>query len=96
MEHVLNIGINIDDKAIENAAINQCAKQIMQDIQSSVIDDYYGNSKSNYHRRLKEMVQENIDKFCEDNKDIIIEGAINQLVEKLSRTKAVKEKLGNL
>lgn len=96
MEHVLTVGINIDDVTVQNSVINQCTRKVMEDIQSSVLDGYYTGNKTVYQKKLRELVSESIDKFCENNKDFIINEAIIKLVEKLSRTKAVKEKLENL
>lgn len=39
------------------------------------------------------MVDSNIKEFLDDNKEIIIKEAVNQLAERLSRTKAAKEAL---
>ena len=39
------------------------------------------------------MVDSNIKEFLDNNKEIIIKEAVNQLAERLSRTKAVKEAL---
>ena len=43
--------------------------------------------------KIKEMVDSNIKEFLDNNKEIIIKEAVNQLAERLSRTKAVKEAL---
>lgn len=93
MEHVLQIGINVDDDAIRKAALDQCSKQIMDDIKRVVTN---GDRYARYDSKLLDMVNNHIGDFCEKHREVIIAGAINQLADKLAKTKAVKEHVRGL
>lgn len=84
MEHIVQFAVNIDDE------------QIAAEIRKDYMKELTGKcdaSTYQYHQKIKEMVDSNIKEFLDDNKEIIIKEAVNQLAERLSRTKAAKEAL---
>ena len=84
MEHILQFGINIDDEKIKNTIMAK----------GDVIEALTGNRNNGdytYSRSLKELVNNTMERFCEDNKQTIIDLAADRLAEKLSRTKVAKE-----
>ncbi len=94
MEHILQLGINIDDERIKNMVGAKAEKALNENVKSDVIEALTGKRDSNnweYSRRLESLVNDTMEKFCVDNKEEIINLAANRLVEKLSRTKAAKE-----
>ena len=94
MEHIVQFGINIDDtaikKAIENNVMNQVANNIRTDCMKSLVGRK-DISNYDYSQKLKDMVNDNIQDFFENNKSAIIDAASDKLADKLSKTKAVKE-----
>ncbi len=94
MEHILQFGINIDDERIKNMVEAKAEKALNEIVKSDVIEALTGKRNSNnweYLRELKSLVNDTMEKFCVENKEEIINLAADRLVEKLSRTKAVKE-----
>ena len=97
MEHILQIGISIDDEAIKKAVIETATKQVAEELRSSVSKSivekasYYGNTmKLNLdgERIVREVVAE--------YKDEIIAGAIKTVSETITRSKKYKEFLARL
>ena len=97
MEHLVQFTINVDDDNIRRAVEESARKQIISDLRRDVENIIFErNGYSKYDRPLKEMVRECIESVIAENKEFIIQEAIKGLVDKLSRTKAAKEALGNL
>lgn len=94
MEHILQFGINIDDEKIKNTVMAKVDKVVHEIVKGDVIEALTGNRNNGdytYSRSLKELVNNTMERFCEDNKQTIIDLAADRLAEKLSRTKVVKE-----
>lgn len=69
--------------------------QVVAEIKKDCMKQLIGNDNASayqYSQKIKDMVNDNIKSFLEENQTIIKE-AVNQLAEKLSRTKAAKEAL---
>lgn len=72
------------------------AMVVVAEIKKDCMKQLIGNdnvSAYQYSQKIKDMVNDNIKSFLEENKETIIKEAVNQLAEKLSRTKAAKEAL---
>ncbi len=94
MEHILQFGINIDDEKIKNTVMAKVDKVVHEIVKGDVIEALTGNRNNSdytYSRSLKELVNNTMERFCEDNKQTIIDLAADRLAEKLSRTKVAKE-----
>jgi hypothetical protein len=94
MEHIVQFGINIDDtaikKAIENNVMNQVAAQIKQDTMKSLTGKK-DCGKYEYTEKVKQLITETTEDFLQANREVIIEETAKKLVERLSKTKAVKD-----
>ena len=94
MEHIVQFGINIDDtaikKAIENNVMNQVASSIKNDAMKSLTGKK-NCTNFDYTSKLREILETVTCEFLEANKDEIIEETYKKLVERLSKTKAVKD-----
>lgn len=94
MEHTVMIGINVDDEAIkrniDHSIQRKVEESILNDVKQSITN---GNDYSSwaYKGRIEELIKEATNNFLENNSDKIIEMTSKKLVEKLARTKAVKE-----
>ena len=92
MEHIIQFGITIDDDAIkknvEASALNATVKMLTDELKAS-LPKTYGRSVD-WNRVAYNCVEE----FIEQNKAEIMDLAANKLVEKVYRTKAWKERVG--
>lgn len=96
MEHIVQFGISIDDNQIKKTIENNVRSQVVAEIKKDCMKQLIGNdnvSAYQYSQKIKDMVNDNIKSFLEENKETIIKETVNQLAEKLSRTKAAKEAL---
>lgn len=96
MEHVVQIGIGIDDEAIKERIVSKVSNEISDKLKVDVVQEITGSRYATaveYRRMLGRIVDETIEKCMEQYKDEIIEKAVTALADKLSRTKAVKEKI---
>lgn len=94
MEHIIQFGVTIDDEKIVKTAEAKVEKVINNVVKCDVYEALTGireYNKYEYSKRLMILVNNTMEKFCVDNKEEIINLAADRLVEKLSRTKAVKE-----
>lgn len=90
MEHIFNVAISIDDEGIEKKATDYCVQQIYRDMKGTVLNDgYYGG-------KLTAQAEMIIDRWLTAHKDEIIDVAAKRIADKISRTKAMKEKVGEL
>ena len=89
-EHVFQIGISIDDQAIREATLAQAAKTLSEEILNTCFKNQYGYRKGLSDDALK-LVEKNIDRVVEEQKDKIINAVVESLIEKISRSKAFKD-----
>ena len=98
MEHILQFGVNIDDEAIirniENSIQKKVENAILQDVKQRIVgSENYSNWS--YSRRIEGIIVDAATSFFVENKDRIIELTSDKLVDKLAKTKVVKEMLNN-
>ena len=98
MEHVVQFGISIDDEMIQKRIADNAERAITAEIQKKVESailtrsNYYGG----YRNSLGEVGEDIVYKWLESHKDEIIELAASKVAEKVSRSKAWKEKYGEV
>lgn len=94
MEHIVQFGVNIDDDAIRRTIENNIQKKvedaILQDVKESITGSKNYSSWA-YKDRMEKLISEATTQFLEDYKEEIIEKTSIKLVERLAKTKAVKE-----
>lgn len=96
MEHIVQFAVNIDDEQIKKTVERNVVTQVVAEIRKDCTKELTGKISPNtyqYSQRIKEIVDSNIKEFLDNNKEIIIKEAVNQLAERLSRTKAAKDAL---
>lgn len=94
MEHILQFGINIDDEKIKSTVMAKVDKVVHEIVKEDVIEAITGNRHNGdytYSQSLRELVNNTMERFYEDNKQAIIDLAADRLTEKMARTKAAKE-----
>lgn len=82
MEHILQIGVCVDDKAIEEGAMKSLSEKIGKKIEKEMFN-YYGNLSGVSKMIIKE--------WLDEHKEELLDKTADALLEYLKRTKAVKE-----
>lgn len=106
MEHIINLAFELDDDSIRKIAENSVQKEAEKIIKEIFLDQIapYGATQFGYNGRTRERdwstfdgrIEEVTMKFFEGKKDEIINLAAEKLVDSLRRTKAWKEKYGEV
>lgn len=90
MEHVVQIGIGIDDEAIKETIVKNIEKTICSDVKDDIRKTLFSNY-GYYTNGPSQFLKTQIDEFLEKNRDDILEMAADKLADKLSRTKKARE-----
>lgn len=97
MEHIIQFGINFDDKKITETVTAKAEQVILDDLKQKVSDTLFESRYYGGHGDPKNGVswwmRERVEDFLTANKDEIIKVAGRLIAEKLSRTKAARELL---
>lgn len=95
MEHVIQFGIGIDDRAIVQRVEENAEKVIIEDLKKEVKKAIFEVGNGWYDRDQVKgpsyWFEQRINEWLEEHKDEIIQVTSDKLADKLSRTKAVKE-----
>ncbi|HAU88320.1 MAG TPA: hypothetical protein DCW90_23450 [Lachnospiraceae bacterium] len=87
MEHILQIGVCVDDKAIEEGAMQSLSENLSRKIEKEMFD-YYGNLSGVSKMIAKE--------WLDEHKEELLSKTAELLLEYLKRTKAVKEMVSDV
>lgn len=85
MEHIVQIGVSVDDDRIEKAVVESATKAITKEMREHIFS-YYGGGLTG---TAEEIVQNCINEW----KPEIIEKAAEQVAESIKRSKAYREKV---
>lgn len=105
MEHIVQFGVNIDDRVIEKAVIANAEKTIINDLEKAIANEFFERPyRSSFDRNsnfsdtfgIRYWAKDVFKEFLEDNKEVIIDKAIKELASNMSKTKVVKEKLNKI
>lgn len=103
MQHIVNVAFDFDDNKITSSIESQVHKEVVgnitEEVKKIIFEKKWGYRKDYDDcdpAPLKRMVDDRISEILEENKDVIINGAIKILADKLSRTKQVKEAVNKL
>lgn len=94
MEHIVQFGISIDDDAIKKSIEKNVMSQVANSIRNDAMKAIVGRKKCTdfeYTEKLKAIIETVANEFLENNRDEIIEVTSKKLVDRLSKTKAVKD-----
>ena len=100
MQHIINVAFDFDDNAvkerIEKNVENEVINKIYSDIEGTIFRKnwYSGKIDHNDLEPTKEIVKSMCFDLVQDNKDLIIDCVIEQLVDHIKRTKKFKEAYG--
>lgn len=87
MEHIIQIGVSIDDKAIEDRVIKAATDEVLNLVKKTAA----GGSVWDSNGFIKELMKEEVKRLVDDNKAEIIANATKELARNMTNTKAVKE-----
>ena len=76
MEHIVQFGISIDDDKIKQTIENNVMQQVTGTIKNDCMKALVGRkdiTNYDYTQKIKDMINDNIQDFFEDNKDKIID-----------------------
>lgn len=97
MEHIVQFAVGIDDNAIVKNIMEHAEKVITDELTQQVRDKLFSSSYYARHATEKDPLSSYaeglINRYLDSHKDEIIEKAAIHLADKLSRTKAVKERI---
>ena len=88
MEHIIQFGVTVDDKRIENEIIKQATDSLMLNIKDMGKKDWTTNES-----KLTQIARDIISEYVEKHKDEIIHAAIDKLMINLTKTKKVKDSI---
>ncbi len=93
MEHILQIGINVDDEVIRRRIEDRAEKEVIEylknEVANHIFDIRWGGSRGDFSEFAKDVIRE----CFEDNKERIIKEAAEHLANRFVRTKMAKEYL---
>lgn len=93
MEHIVQFAIGIDDKAIQQRIEDNAYKDILK----ILVDDARRDLPKSYGAvNWRRLVDDAMQNFIQENKEVIIEAAAKELCESFKRTKAFKEKMSDI
>ena len=97
MEHIVQFCIGIDDECIREAIESKAEKEIMDELKAAAMRAVfkYDEWRRQPTRCPTEFFAEKVDAFLDKNRDELLRLAANRLVEKLVRTKAVKDMISD-
>lgn len=103
MEHIVQFAIGIDDKGIKERIEKSAEKQIIERLYHDIALSLTGNTRwteypisSEFEGAFRRVAKEAVDNAVNQNKDEIIKEAATILADRIFRTKAAKELLGNI
>ena len=92
MEHIIQIGIGIDDDAIAAKATDYAAKQIAKEIEKEIFRMGYGGNHLGFSDHFEELVKDTINGYKEE----IITRATEMVVRSITKSKQYKEFVASL
>lgn len=102
MEHIVQFAIGIDDKGIKERIERSAEKQIIERLYHDIALTLTNSTRwteypisGELQGAFKRVVKEAVENVTNQNKDEIIKEAATILADRLFRTKAAKELLGN-
>lgn len=98
MEHILHIGINVDDDVIRKRIEDKAEQQIIDSLRDDVINHIFDlrYHASVRHADFSDFAKDVIRECFDEHKEEIIKMAAEHLADRFVRTKTAKEYLGDV
>lgn len=81
MEHIIQFGVTIDDEAIKERVIANVSDRVWD----QVYREYFSWGRN------AEIVKISVDKFIDEHKEEVIEGAVKKVAESIAKSAACRE-----
>lgn len=91
MEHILNIGVVIDDDAVQRSVVKDLVNLFESRTYEAIRSKRGYYCPSSRDETLRSFAEDAIMKFFDEHKAELIEAAASIVAQRLSRTKAIKE-----
>lgn len=98
MEHILTVGITVEDDAVQRACVEQISSILVNDIRKAILKNTYATGYSASDRldyALNAVAAEKVERFIECHKEAIIDAAADRAAEKLAKSPKFKEAILN-
>lgn len=90
-EHIVQFGVGIDEDVIMERVYNSAEKAITEELKQEFKRVIFDTDRWGNRSGLTDWMQDKLNDFLTENRDVIIEKATALLVDKMSRMKVVKE-----
>lgn len=91
-EHVIQIGVSVDDDAIQSAILNHAANEVLKGLKDGFFRrGCYGKLEFDY--KIKDVISDETKKFLENNKDEFMRLLVSDVSDRLMRSKKFKEEV---
>ena len=91
-QHIVNVAFDFDDQKVreilEQSAVEDVENKLLGEIKEAIRGEGY--YRATEKEAMKSMVERQIDRFLEENRDTIIEVVVERLYERISRVKKVR------
>lgn len=95
-EHVVQFGVGIDEDVIMERVYKSAEKAIIEDLKKDFKTVIFDTDRWGNRSGLSDWMEEKLNEFLAQNRDVIVEKAVAALADKMSRTKAVKEAVAKI
>jgi len=90
-EHIVQFGVGIDEDVIMERVYKSAEKAIVEDVKKEFKNILFEHDRWGNKSGLTDWMEEKLNEFLAENRDVILEKAIATLADKMSRMKVVKE-----
>lgn len=102
MQHIVNVAFDFDDEKVRETAekavdqdLQKIVKEIVLDKVAPMDSGWYGAPRRNWDK-LNKLLDAELRALLEEHREAIIEHAASKLVENIRKSKAWKEKYGEV
>lgn len=95
-EHIIQFGVGIDEDVIMERVYKSAEKAIVEDLKNEFKTVVFETDRWGNKSGLSDWVEEKLNEFLQENRDIILDKATAMLVDKMGRMKVVKEAAGDI
>ena len=96
MQHIINVAFDFDDEIVKRRIEEHAEEYVLGGIKEEIHKYLFGDRLGYRFDRTHDIAVGLVKSVIDDNKEAIIDVAGRYLAEKLARTKAAREKLGEV
>lgn len=92
MDHIINVAVSIDEDRIKEQIEISAEKQIVNNLNKIYFDGTYSKRPT---VELKALMEKHIKEILVENKDIIVESAIDRVASSIRNSKVIRDYINN-